>query len=91
LQDKHDIFLNGVMLVSLAVDLQTLSFDSGNELPYIRCSFRPMRLPRRYSQGAVTRAAKEAADRRHQGSGGVRHERLQRGAAPGLTPCAERA
>ncbi|MEP7297592.1 MAG: peptidase S10 [Burkholderiales bacterium] len=34
LQDKHDIFLNGVMLVSLAIDLQTLSFDHGNELPY---------------------------------------------------------
>jgi carboxypeptidase C (cathepsin A) len=34
LQEKHDIFLNGVMLVSLAVDLQTLSFDHGNELPY---------------------------------------------------------
>ena len=34
LQDKHDIFLNGVMLVSMAVDLQTLSFDDGNELPY---------------------------------------------------------
>ncbi len=34
LQDKHDVFLNGVMLVSLAVDLQTLSFDRGNELPY---------------------------------------------------------
>ena len=34
LQDKHDIFLNGVMLVSLAIDLQTLSFDEGNELPY---------------------------------------------------------
>ena len=34
LQEKHDIFLNGVMLVSLAVDLQTLSFDAGNELPY---------------------------------------------------------
>ena len=34
LQDKHDIFLNGVMLVSLAVDLQTLSFDHGNELPF---------------------------------------------------------
>jgi len=34
LQDKHDIFLNGVMLVSLAIDLQTLSFDDGNELPY---------------------------------------------------------
>ncbi|MBC8058767.1 MAG: peptidase S10, partial [Rhizobiales bacterium] len=34
LQDKHDIFLNGVMLVSLAIDLQTLRFDDGNELPY---------------------------------------------------------
>ena len=34
LQQKHDIFLNGVMLVSLAVDLQTLSFEHGNELPY---------------------------------------------------------
>ena len=34
LQDKHDIFLNGVMLVSLAIDLQTLSFDHANELPY---------------------------------------------------------
>jgi carboxypeptidase C (cathepsin A) len=34
LQEKHDIFLNGVMLVSLAIDLQTLSFDDGNELPY---------------------------------------------------------
>ena len=34
LQEKHDLFLNGVMLVSLAIDLQTLSFDHGNELPY---------------------------------------------------------
>ncbi len=34
LQEKHDIFLNGLMLVSLAIDLQTLSFDHGNELPY---------------------------------------------------------
>ena len=34
LQDKHDIFINGVMLVSLAIDMQTLCFDHGNELPY---------------------------------------------------------
>ncbi|RQP26307.1 S10 family peptidase [Piscinibacter terrae] len=34
LQDKHDVFLNGVMLVSLAIDLQTLEFDHGNELPF---------------------------------------------------------
>ena len=34
LQEKHDVFLNGVMLVSLAIDLQTLCFDHGNELPY---------------------------------------------------------
>jgi carboxypeptidase C (cathepsin A) len=34
LQDKHDIQLNGLMLVSMAVDMQTVSFDPGNELPY---------------------------------------------------------
>ena len=34
LQERHDIDLNGLMLVSLALDFQTLSFDHGNELPY---------------------------------------------------------
>ncbi|QPF75055.1 peptidase S10 [Roseateles sp. DAIF2] len=34
LQEKHDVHLNGLMLVSLALDFQTLSFDPGNELPY---------------------------------------------------------
>jgi carboxypeptidase C (cathepsin A) len=34
LQDRHDIQLNGVMLVSLAIDFQTLHFDHGNELGY---------------------------------------------------------
>lgn len=34
LQERHDIDLNGLMLVSTALDFQTLSFDHGNELPY---------------------------------------------------------
>jgi carboxypeptidase C (cathepsin A) len=34
LQEKHDVYLNGVMLVSMAIDLQTLSFDHANDLPY---------------------------------------------------------
>jgi carboxypeptidase C (cathepsin A) len=34
LQEKHDVHLNGLVLVSLALDFQTLSFDPGNELPY---------------------------------------------------------
>lgn len=34
LQEKHNIYVNGLMLVSMAVDFQTLSFDHGNELPY---------------------------------------------------------
>ena len=38
LQDKHDIFLNGVMLVSLAVDLQTLSLRPAATNCPIRCS-----------------------------------------------------
>lgn len=34
LQERHDIDLNGIMLVSMALDYQTLSFDPANELPY---------------------------------------------------------
>jgi carboxypeptidase C (cathepsin A) len=34
LQEKHDVFLNGVMLISLALDMQTLNFDHANDLPY---------------------------------------------------------
>lgn len=34
LQEAHNIHLNGLMLISMAVDFQTLSFDHGNELPY---------------------------------------------------------
>lgn len=34
LQNQHAVFLHGVMLVSMAVDMQTLHFDEGNELPY---------------------------------------------------------
>ena len=34
LQERHDIDLNGLMLISTALDYQTLSFDHGNELPY---------------------------------------------------------
>lgn len=34
LQEQHSIHLNGLMLISMAVDFQTLSFDHGNELPY---------------------------------------------------------
>ena len=35
LQDRHGLFLNGIMLVSSVLDFQTLSFDIGNDLPYI--------------------------------------------------------
>ncbi|MFZ2652490.1 MAG: hypothetical protein WA210_20505 [Burkholderiaceae bacterium] len=34
LQEKHDVYLNGVMLLSLAIDMQTLCFDHANDLPY---------------------------------------------------------
>jgi carboxypeptidase C (cathepsin A) len=34
LQEKHGIALNGVALVSCAIDFQTLCFDHGNDLPY---------------------------------------------------------
>ncbi len=34
LQDRHGLYLNGIMLVSVAMDFQTLLFDHTNDLPY---------------------------------------------------------
>jgi carboxypeptidase C (cathepsin A) len=35
LQEKHGIAFNGMALVSCAIEFQTLSFDHGNDLPYV--------------------------------------------------------
>ncbi len=34
LQDRHGLFLNGIMLISSILDFQTASFTPGNDLPY---------------------------------------------------------
>ncbi|HSE41564.1 MAG TPA: peptidase S10, partial [Acidobacteriota bacterium] len=34
LQDRHGMYFNGVILVSVAIDFQTLEFKPGNESPY---------------------------------------------------------
>jgi carboxypeptidase C (cathepsin A) len=35
LQDRHGLYLNGIILVSVVLDFQTLLFDHGNDLPYV--------------------------------------------------------
>jgi carboxypeptidase C (cathepsin A) len=35
LQQKHGIALNGIALVSCAIEFQTILFDHGNDLPYV--------------------------------------------------------
>lgn len=35
LQEEDGIYLNGIILVSTVLDFQTLSFDVGNDLPYL--------------------------------------------------------
>ena len=35
LQDRHGMYLNGLILISAVLDFMTLEFDPGNELPYI--------------------------------------------------------
>ncbi len=35
LQDRHGMYLNGIMLVSSVLNFSTLEFDLGNDLPYI--------------------------------------------------------
>jgi carboxypeptidase C (cathepsin A) len=35
LQDRHGLYLNGIMLISSILQFQTARFDPGNDLPYI--------------------------------------------------------
>ena len=35
LQERHNIFLNGIVLISSVLNFQTLEFSTGNELPYM--------------------------------------------------------
>src|SRR5574341_433807 len=35
LQDRHGMYLNGIMLVSAILDFQTAYFHAGNDLPYV--------------------------------------------------------
>lgn len=35
LQERHGLYLNGIMLVSAVLNFQTANFDPGNDLPYI--------------------------------------------------------
>jgi len=35
LQDRHGMYLNGIMLISSILEFQTARFDSGNDLPYV--------------------------------------------------------
>jgi carboxypeptidase C (cathepsin A) len=35
LQDRHGLYLNGIMLISSVLDFSTLVFTAGNDLPYI--------------------------------------------------------
>jgi carboxypeptidase C (cathepsin A) len=34
LQDRHGMYMNGILLISAALNFQTLRFDEGNDLPY---------------------------------------------------------
>lgn len=35
LQERHGMYLNGIMLISVVLNFMTLEFDPGNDLPYI--------------------------------------------------------
>jgi carboxypeptidase C (cathepsin A) len=35
LQDRHGMFLNGIMLISSVLHFQTVRFETGNDLPYV--------------------------------------------------------
>lgn len=35
LQERHGLYLNGIILISAVLDFSTLSFEHGNDLPYV--------------------------------------------------------
>ena len=35
LQDRHGLYLNGIILISAVLDFSTLEFEPGNDLPYV--------------------------------------------------------
>lgn len=35
LQDRHGMYLNGIMLISAVLNFQTLEFEHGNDMPYL--------------------------------------------------------
>lgn len=35
LQDRHGLYLNGIVLISVVLDFQTLLFEHGNDMPYV--------------------------------------------------------
>jgi carboxypeptidase C (cathepsin A) len=35
LEQRHGVYLNGIMLISSVLDFQTIDFGNGNELPYV--------------------------------------------------------
>ena len=51
LQERHGMYLNGIMLVSSILDFQTARFDPGNDLPYIL--FLPTYAATAYYHGKV--------------------------------------
>ena len=55
LQERHGLYLNGLILLSCALQLQTLLFDEGNDLPY------PLILPA-FAQTAIYHGRVQAPD-----------------------------
>ena len=65
LQDRYGLYLRGLVLLSSALDLQVISFDPGNDLPYVlslpsytAVAFYHGKLPRR-SEGKRVRSEED--------------------------------
>ncbi|MCC5918037.1 MAG: hypothetical protein JJU02_12005 [Cryomorphaceae bacterium] len=51
LQDRHGIYLNGIVLISAVLNFQTLRFEEGNDLPHIL--FLPSFAATAYAHGKI--------------------------------------
>ena len=53
LQDRHGMYLNGIVLISAVLNFQTLSFSDGNDLPY--ALFLPSFAATAYAHGKINK------------------------------------
>ena len=89
LQSKYGLYLNGLMLVSVVLNFQTLEFETGNDLPYIL--YVPAYAATAWYHKRLAPDLQADFDRHAAGRSGVCLRRVHARALPGRRPACRAA